>query len=97
MEKARKKLETVSDKGSEPGIIIVGNESIVIVEAKLGDGSKQRTCIKKSGNVEHKYMSACKQWWTEVFCSDFKHVAERDAKSVIEAKYQPARSWLIGT
>jgi hypothetical protein len=97
LKKARKKFETVPEKGSEPDIIILSEGSIVIIEAKLGNTSRGRTCIKELDKVEHKYMNASQEWWNKVFYSDFRNVVDRDGKKVVEAKYQPCRSWLIGT
>lgn len=85
---ARNEFELVPSKGSEPDLIIIGNNNLIIIEAKLN-----ATNITSPSNlkVEEKYTIGETGWWNEVFTSDFKKVAI-DAK-----KYELSRFWLLGT
>lgn len=78
LEKARKEFELVPSKGSEPDLIILCRNILLIIEAKLMDknenGAKPR--------VEDKYVNGGQRWWDEVFCSDFKTVAIKEKKYI---------------
>lgn len=89
---ARTAFELVPAKGSEPDIIIVGDDRLVIIEAKLnaGNNTKPRN-DEVATKVGAKYSSAENQWWLKVFKSDFQKVA------VTDQKYEMARFWLLGT
>jgi len=88
LEKARKEFELVPSKGSEPDIMIVSKNALIIIESKL-------TATNEKGpsnqNVENKYITGGQGWWTDVFYSDFKTVA------MVEKKYELSRFWLLGT
>jgi hypothetical protein len=88
LNKGRKEFELVPSKGSEPDIIILGNKTLVIIEAKLGADNK--TTPSKL-YVEDKYVSGAQGWWEKVFYSDFKTVAIKNKK------YELSRFWLIGS
>ena len=88
LEKARKEFELVPAKGSEPDIIIVGKNALIIIESKLIATNKTHP---SNPSVENKYVTGGQGWWTEVFSSDFKTVA------MDEEKYELLRFWLLGT
>lgn len=88
LKQAREEFELVPSKGSEPDLIIITDQSFIIIEAKLTAGNKTRPGQDK---VEGKYVSSGDNWWSEVFTSSFTDVAQA-AK-----KYELARFWLLGT
>jgi len=88
LNKGRKEFELVPSKGSEPDILILGGETLVIIEAKFSADNK--TTPSKL-YVEDKYVSGGQSWWKKVFHSDFKTVA------IENKKYELSRFWLIGS
>lgn len=88
LKEAREEFELRPSKGSEPDIIIVGKNSLIIIEAKL-TATNEIQC--KKPRVENKYVNGGNRWWDHVFCSDFKTIA------IINRKYELLRFWLIGT
>lgn len=88
LEKVRDIFELFPSKGSEPDLIIICRNLLIIIEVKLKASNKNSP---SNLCVERKYTSGGQGWWNEVFCSDFKRVA------VIEEKYELSRFWLIRT
>jgi hypothetical protein len=93
--KARNEFETNPSKGTEPDLIIVSSNNLAIIEAKLGqvgqDPYKSPIDLETVKKVKYKYMSGGKEWWNEVFYSDFWDVAFENRQ------YELTRLWLIGT
>lgn len=77
LEQARNEFELVPSKGSEPDLIIIGEDNLIFIEAKLT--AKNETCPSNQ-NVEEKYVSGGADWWKEVFASDFSEVANKAKK-----------------
>ncbi len=90
LKEAREEFELRLAKGSEPDIIIIGKNALIIIEAKF-NASNRTPFNHKNPNVENKYRSGGEKWWNEVFRSDFKKVV------IDENKYELSRFWLIGT
>lgn len=88
LKKGREEFELRPDKGSEPDLFILGEKSLIIIEAKFGASNK--TTPSKL-YVEDKYVSGGQSWWNEVFHSDFTTLA------VQNKRYELARFWLIGS
>jgi len=88
LDKGRKEFELVPSKGSEPDIIILCRDALIIIESKLTATNKTQP---SNPNVENKYTTGGLRWWNEVFSSDFKTVAINDKK------YELSRFWLIGS
>lgn len=88
LNKGRKEFELVPSKGSEPDISILGEKTLIIIEAKFGADNKKPP---SKLYVEDKYVSGSQGWWKNVFQSDFKTVAIRNKK------YELSRFWLIGS
>ena len=88
LNKGRKEFELVPSKGSEPDISILGEKTLIIIEAKFGADNKKPP---SKLYVEDKYVSGSQGWWKKVFQSDFKTVAIRNKK------YELSRFWLIGS
>ena len=88
LKKGREEFELRPSKGSEPDLFIIGEKSLIIIEAKFGAGN-----ITKPSKlyVEDKYVSGGQNWWNEVFHSDFTTLA------VQNKRYELARFWLIGS
>jgi len=88
LNKGREEFELVPSKGSEPDIIILGEKTLVIIEAKLG--ADNNTTPSKH-YAEEKYVTGGGRWWKKVFYSDFKTIAIKNKK------YELSRFWLIGS
>lgn len=88
LNRGREEFELRPDKGSEPDLFIVGEKTLIIIEAKFG--ASNRTTPSKL-YVEDKYVSGGQSWWKEVFQSDFTTLA------VQNKRYELVRFWLIGS
>ena len=88
LNRARNEFELVPSMGSEPDIIIVGENALLIIEAKLTAINETKP---SNVEVEEKYVSGGQGWWTKVFSSDFKEVV------IKQRLYELARFWLLGT
>lgn len=84
---ARENFEKNPKKGSEPDIIILADNYLLIIEAKLN--ALNNTIGKESSS--HKYINGVDKWWDEVFKSDFNTIA------IEQKKYELVRFWLLGT
>lgn len=90
MQDARNEFETTPRRGSEPDIIVKGDETLFFIEAKFT--SSNNTVLKtKKSSVREKYEMGGGGWHQEVFRSDFETVA------IAEKKYELLRFWLIGS
>lgn len=76
------------ERGSEPDLIIVSNNSLVFLEAKVGAANKT---VPSDKNSPKKYDTGGSGWFSKVFRSDYETIAEK------EKKYELMRFWLIGT
>lgn len=87
---ARKAFETIPESGSEPDIIVKGENALFFIESKLTSGNDT---IFKSPNSQalEKYETGGSRWFREVLSSNFETVA------IYERKYELLRFWLIGT
>ncbi len=88
LRKGREQFELRPAKGSEPDLFILGDKSMVIIEAKFGASNRTEPSNPK---VKYKYVSGGQNWWNEVIHSDFKTLAVQDKR------YELARFWLIGS
>ncbi len=88
LKKGREEFELVPSKGSEPDIFIVGEKSLVLIEAKIGAPNRKPP---EKEYVEDKYVSGGERWWKKVFHSSFRAVA------IEERLYELSRFWLIGS
>jgi hypothetical protein len=87
LEKAREEFGEKKRGGSEPDLIIVTDEELFFVEAKLTASNKTPGHNKNKDN----YLSGGNGWFNRVFKSDFDTVA------IKEKKYELMRLWLLGT
>jgi len=88
LEEARRLFEWVPVKGSEPDIIILGGNVLVVIEVKLTATNKTKP---SNYRVQRRYEAAGSGWWSKVFTSGFKTVA------ITNKKYELSRFWLVGT
>jgi len=79
--------ETVA-RGSEPDIIVIGDNAIVFIEAKL---TAPNDTTPSRSEVESGYVKGGGSWFEKVFTESFQTIAI-DAK-----KYELLRFWLLGT
>ena len=89
--KARNEFETNPSNGSEPDLIIVSENNLIIIEAKFGSPGKDPIKLEKANKVERKYMNGGEGWWNEVFYSNFWKVVFQNEQ------YELSRYWLLGT
>ncbi len=90
LNKARKEFEINPKKGSEPDIIIKNNDVLIFIEAKL-TANNNTTCKSNNLEVQKKYESGGKNWFSKVFKSNYKTIA------IDKKKYELLRFWLLGT
>ncbi|MBE0479037.1 hypothetical protein IBX65_07990, partial [Candidatus Aerophobetes bacterium] len=88
LKNARTEFEIVPAKGSEPDVMVVGKDALMLIESKLTASNKTHP---SNANVENKYLTGGHGWWSQVFSSDFRTVA------MGEEKYELSRFWLLGT
>ncbi len=85
---ARDAFREVEARGTEPDVLIDSDDTLFLIEAKLG--SKNETTPTHESSL-HTYTVAVDGWYSKVFSSDAKTVA------VEQALYQLMRLWLLGT
>jgi len=88
--RARTEFEINPEKGSEPDIIVKSDNTLFFIEAKLLAGNKTEL-RSKNPTVQKKYETGGNNWFSKVFNSKFKTVAE------VNKKYELLRFWLLGT
>lgn len=88
LNKGREEFGEALKQGSEPDIIIVTDETLFFIEAKVK--SKNNTKPSNSGNKK-KYTKGGNNWFSEVFKNSYEDIAIEDKK------YELMRLWLIGT
>jgi hypothetical protein len=91
LKEAREEFETVPKNGSEPDLIVKSDKALFLIEAKLTANNNTVLAAKKVPKVKGKYENGGKQWYEEVFCSDFETIA------VANKKYELLRFWLLGS
>ena len=86
-------LEDAVSSGSEPDLIVKGDNALFFIEAKLMVNNKtpgrKKSAEEKARNPK-KYTTGGNNWFQEVFKSDYETI-------VLEQKYELLRFWLIGT
>ena len=87
LSKARKEFGERNRGGSEPDLIIVTENELFFIEAKLTSTNKTPGHNKNKDN----YLYGGNGWFNRVFRSDFETVA------IKEKKYELMRLWLLGT
>jgi hypothetical protein len=87
LSKTREEFGERKRGGSEPDLIIVTDDQLFFVEAKLTAPNKTPGHNKNRDN----YLSGGNGWFDRVFKSDFDTVA------IKEKKYELMRLWLLGT
>lgn len=85
---ARDAFHEVTDRGTEPDMLIDTEDTLILVEAKLG--SKNETTPTHARSLKA-YSAAQGGWYDRVFTSDAETVASK------EKLYQLMRLWLLGT
>jgi len=80
-------------KGSEPDMIVVSSDTLVIIEAKLTSGNNvpgsDKEISRVSGNSK-KYLTGGGRWFDKVFSSGYEAM-------IRDQKYELFRYWLLGT
>lgn len=80
-------------RGSEPDLVIVDDNNVVFIEAKLTASNKtpggKGDAAVRAANPKS-YISGGSGWFRSVFCADY-------ATIVLDRKYELLRFWLIGT
>lgn len=88
LNKARKEFGETPKRGSEPDLVIVTDQALFFIEAKLSSGNE----TTPSRPDDHKkYETGGKKWYSKVFKSDYETIA------IKEKKYELMRLWLLGT
>lgn len=87
---ARKAFGESTRGGSEPDLIILTDQILFVIEAKLAAPNNPK---HSRSNRPKKYVSGGNGWWNRVFAPglDYGDIAEKDKK------YQLMRFWLLGT
>lgn len=88
---ARTAFETNPKKGSEPDIIVLAENALFFIEAKLTATNETTPSSSKLQEVQKKYESGANNWYSNVFASSFQRVAVEDKK------YELLRFWLLGS
>ncbi len=76
-------------RGSEPDIIVLAEETLFFIEAKVG--ASNRTTPSSPNKVRDGYQTGGDGWWDKVFTQAFTSIAEA------ARRYELARFWLLGT
>jgi len=87
---ARQQFERKPDKGSEPDIIIKTDQTLFVIEAKLG-ASNNTVPSSKDLIVKEKYVNGGSCWYQTAFKSEFETIA------ITNRKYELLRFWLLGS
>lgn len=90
LQQARREFETRPRSGSEPDTIILCDNALFFIEAKLASGNNT-LLHSKDPNVKEKFVTGGNRWYSHVFRSDFETVA------ITQKKYELLRFWLLGT
>ena len=85
---ARDAFHEVLDRGTEPDVLIDSEDTLFLVEAKLGSKNETTPTHVRSLTA---YSKAQGGWYDRVFTSDAETVASK------EKLYQLMRLWLLGT
>jgi hypothetical protein len=85
---ARFEFGEMQRNGSEPDIIIISDNTLFFIEAKLQSNNNTKP---RNLNNSKKYTTGGNNWFTHVFNSDYKTIVY-DGR-----KYELMRFWLIGT
>ena len=88
LNRARKTFERVPARGSEPDLIVITDEILFFIEAKLT--STNVTTAPKSG-AQKDYLTGAGGWFARVFDADWQTIA------VTGRRYELLRFWLLGT
>lgn len=88
LNRARAEFGETVGRGSEPDIIVIGNNGIVFIEAKV---TASNNTTPSRPEVEVGYISGGDGWFGQVFTDSFLTIAQ-SAK-----KYELLRFWLLGT
>jgi hypothetical protein len=86
----RREFDFNPSKGSEPDLIVLTDQCLFFIEAKLMATNKTKPTSPRS---REKYVTGGNGWWKTAFTpgSDYSQIAEA------EQKYELLRFWLIGT
>ena len=85
---ARREFGEMSNRGSEPDLIVCSEGHLIFIEAKFTSGNNTKP--SKPENVK-KYLTGGKDWYDNVFIAKYKHIANE------KRKYELLRFWLLGT
>jgi len=88
LNRARQEFGEEIERSSEPDIIIVSNQVLIFLEAKLTAGNDT---IPTNLDNPKKYISGGNNWFKKVFRSSYETVA------IKEKKYELLRFWLLGS
>ena len=88
LNKARKEFGENLQRSSEPDLIAITNRALFFIEAKL---TAPNDTLPSDPNNRKKYLTGGKEWYGQVFASDFYTVAIRTKK------YELLRFWLLGS
>jgi hypothetical protein len=93
LDKARSEFGELTNRGSEPDIIVLTDKALFFIEAKVlagNDTSGTGETLERHLTEPKKYISGGNNWYSSIFSSDFKIV-------INEQKYELMRFWLLGT
>jgi hypothetical protein len=85
---ARDEFGEQEKRGSEPDIIITADKALFFIEAKIKAGNETEPSDKSNSK---EYRTGGKNWFSEVFDSDYDIVADK------KKKYELMRFWLLGS
>ena len=88
LDKAREEFGENIKRGSEPDVIILTDNTLFFIEAKINAGNNTKP---SNPNNLKKYTVGGQGWFPSVFNSDYNTIA------IAEKKYELMRFWLIGT
>jgi hypothetical protein len=93
LDKARIEFGEQPNRGSEPDIIVMTDNALFFIEAKVlagNDTSGNGETLQRHITEPKKYISGSGNWYSSVFKNDYNSV-------IIDQKYELLRFWLLGT
>ncbi|MFC1527054.1 hypothetical protein ACFL6X_09635 [Candidatus Latescibacterota bacterium] len=88
LNRARREFGEVVSRGSEPDIIVIGDNAVVFIEAKV---TASNETVPTRPEVEAGYVNGGNKWYETMFTRDFQTIA------CDNRKYELLRFWLLGS
>jgi hypothetical protein len=93
LNRARSEFGELTNRGSEPDIIVLTDKALFFIEAKVlagNDTSGTGETLERHLTEPKKYISGGNNWYSSIFSSEYKIV-------INDQKYELMRFWLLGT